>query len=795
MSDKGLRLIKTSGTTTPKSQVAASTSVDANSHFISTMKPYAVKNAGLKIPIAFLKYLKGLRHIKHAVLRNKGKKWLVKVNCWQLQEGWKKFAKEHDLQLGDLLIFKHEGDMEFEVSIFDSIHCDREYTEYLQEEEVNSAEEASKKVEFKEAATHNRSCLSRFECIAKPYCISNGFLRLPRQFARANGLMNKKCGLIISDERQRSWNLRLATYCSSVHVFGGWDDFCIVNNLKAGDYMMFEVVANGEKPIWKFHTIKDIKQKTSDVTTRISQLPASTSVDTHPHFISTIKHYTFTKSILYFPMNFVKSNGLMSRSEMILVDEKQRSWSVWIGQMERHFGIKSGWPQFRKANDVQLGDTYKFELTNNGTMPIVHCKLCSTLDGNDPTRLKPHFLKPIHKGFKNGLKIPTGFLKYVKGLEHIEYAILKRAGKKWLVKVKCWRFEAGWAEFVEQHDVQLGDLLIFRHEGDMEFEVSIFDSSHCDREYAEYLQGEGGNNVEETSKNFEFKGKLNLCVMSSSKAFPHAEAGTHNPCGKSHFECTVRPYCISNGYLRLPKQFATENSLINKKCDVIIKDERQRSWNLRLATHNSIVHVLGGWGEFCVANDLKEGDYMMFEVIANGEKPIWKFHNKPNPNIVSSRKAFPKEESAIHSSFGQSHFVCTVRPYSLSRNFLWLPKEFARGNGLVNKKCDLVIRDERQRSWNLRLDNSRYRVYIAKGWSKFCVDNDLKEGDCITFEVVTNGEKSIWKFQESTTHNSFGQSHFVCTVKQYCLSRNYLVSLSFLQNLHLLMVSPTRNVI
>ncbi|PHT26075.1 hypothetical protein CQW23_34309 [Capsicum baccatum] len=37
--------------------------------------------------------------------------------------------------------------------------------------------------------------------------------------------------------------------------------------------------------------------------------------------------------------------------------------------------------------------------------------------------------------------------------------------------------------------------------------------------------------------------------MSSSKVFPHADAGTHNPCDQSQFECTGKPYCISNGYL------------------------------------------------------------------------------------------------------------------------------------------------------------------------------------------------------------------------------------------------------
>ncbi|KAK6781591.1 hypothetical protein RDI58_019387 [Solanum bulbocastanum] len=378
---------------------------------------------------------------------------------------------------------------------------------------------------------------------------------------------------------------------------------------------------------------------------------------------------------------------------------------------------------------------------------------------------KPQFFKPIQKGFKHGLKIPIGFLKYLKGHDQHEHAILRSAGKTWLVKVNGWRLEEGWKKFAKENDLQLGDMLVFRHEGDMEFEVSIFDSSHCDREYAEYLQQEAGcNNVEETCKKFEFEGE----------AFPCAEADTYNPSSRSHFECIVRPYCLTHNYLRLPKHFALENGLFNKKCGVIIRDERQRSWNLRLATHNSRVHILGGWREFRVANDLNEGDYMMFEVIANGEKPIWKFRGKPNPNIVSTRKAFPKEEFATCSSFGQSHLECIVRPYCLSRNYFRLPRGFARANGLINKKCGLVIRDERQRSWNLRIDTYGYGVYIAKGWRKFRVENDLKEGDCMMFEVVTNGEKPIWKFYGTATHKPFGQSHFVCIVRPYCLVKDFL---------------------
>ncbi|PHT95786.1 hypothetical protein T459_03668 [Capsicum annuum] len=96
----------------------------------------------------------------------------------------------------------------------------------------------------------------------------------------------------------------------------------------------------------------------------------------------------------------------------------------------------------------------------------------------------PYWPKPVAP------KIPVGFLKYLKGQEHIEHAILKRDSKRWLIKLNDKRFEKGWGKFTEQNDVQLGDMLVFRHDGNMEFDVCIIDSTHCDREYAEYLHEE-----------------------------------------------------------------------------------------------------------------------------------------------------------------------------------------------------------------------------------------------------------------------------------------------------------------
>ncbi|KAJ8538805.1 hypothetical protein K7X08_030101 [Anisodus acutangulus] len=147
-------------------------------------------------------------------------------------------------------------------------------------------------------------------------------------------------------------------------------------------------------------------------------------------------------------------------------------------------------------------------------------------------------------------------------------------------------------------------MLVFRHEGNMEFEVCIFDSSHCDREYVEYLQEEGGGAryVEEISKKFGFKGmkekegdhikfvvvtngkrpirkfhangieKPEHNIMSSCQALPNVKAAKDMPLSHPHFICTMKPYCLSKCFLRVPVSFARLNGLRNRKCMIETSD-------------------------------------------------------------------------------------------------------------------------------------------------------------------------------------------------------------------------------
>lgn len=56
--------------------------------------------------------------------------------------------------------------------------------------------------------------------------------------------------------------------------------------------------------------------------------------------------------------------------------------------------------------------------------------------------------------------------------------------------------------------------------------------------------------------------------------------------------------------------------------------------------------------------------------------------------------------------------------------------------------------DETQtKLWNLMLKSCNTKVYVADGWGRFSGDNCLNDGDRILFEIVNNGEKTIWRFR------------------------------------------------
>ncbi|CAI9117221.1 OLC1v1018570C1 [Oldenlandia corymbosa var. corymbosa] len=89
------------------------------------------------------------------------------------------------------------------------------------------------------------------------------------------------------------------------------------------------------------------------------------------------------------------------------------------------------------------------------------------------------FLKHISIGFTKDIEIPDLFSEC---LELNSYAVLKKDGKEWLVKIQGHHFRDGWYEFAKDNLLGTGDFLVFSHNGNLGFDVVIFNCNGFEKE-------------------------------------------------------------------------------------------------------------------------------------------------------------------------------------------------------------------------------------------------------------------------------------------------------------------------
>ncbi|KAF3587958.1 hypothetical protein F2Q69_00031970 [Brassica cretica] len=104
--------------------------------------------------------------------------------------------------------------------------------------------------------------------------------------------------------------------------------------------------------------------------------------------------------------------------------------------------------------------------------------------------INPHFFQPLLPGFQSHLNIPmTFYSKHIKGTtnEGNANAVVKlrsdASDLTWEVKMDGRRLTQGWQQFTTSHDLRVGDIVIFRHDGDLLFHVTTFGPSCCEIQY------------------------------------------------------------------------------------------------------------------------------------------------------------------------------------------------------------------------------------------------------------------------------------------------------------------------
>ncbi|XP_024014605.1 B3 domain-containing protein REM14 [Eutrema salsugineum] len=339
-----------------------------------------------------------------------------------------------------------------------------------------------------------------------------------------------------------------------------------------------------------------------------------------------------------------------------------------------------------------------------------------------------HFFKPILPGFHSHLRwvwfctcmlfqtIPVAFFsKYIQGTNEQKMTTAKLRSDvsktAWKVKIEedGQKLTDGWKQFALAHDLRTGDILIFRHEKGMSFHVEILGPSGCEVQY------------ESCSDDKSSLGELKN---------PRKETKSSSLVDHSRFVANVAPSTLSDDALNIPMSFARANGLGTRCGEIVLMNEKGRSWNLALKQKKcGKIYIRGGWRSFCSANGLNVGDLFTFNLFQRGKTPVLRLYPKT-------------EAGSSSSSLDPSCFVAKISPATLRYDSLRLPVKFWRENGL-NRRCgEIVLMNEKGTSWTLNLKQKRSScgtMFIRRGWRSFCRANGLRAGDSITFKLIQRG--------------------------------------------------------
>ncbi|TYG81014.1 hypothetical protein ES288_D02G263200v1 [Gossypium darwinii] len=177
-----------------------------------------------------------------------------------IQHGWDQFYKDHSLGDNDLLVFRHNGNMCFDVQIFDKTGVERKTgpmtgkhrdcsVEIKEEDDANQknipcppvckkkskGKHCKAAIDFSSKFPYFKRCLTRCN-VEHPFLLS-----VPSSFAKAKYLPETKKEFIFSATKQGYW--KVGFVCSEIDkVFShGWRKFVRDNELKVGNNCVFEL--------------------------------------------------------------------------------------------------------------------------------------------------------------------------------------------------------------------------------------------------------------------------------------------------------------------------------------------------------------------------------------------------------------------------------------------------------------------------------------------------------------------------------------------------------------------------
>ncbi|XP_057958181.1 B3 domain-containing protein REM14-like [Malania oleifera] len=543
----------------------------------------------LLIPSAFfLKYLGGdgysCKLQQQAVLRSclvAGKQWPVKVNGRRLEEGWPEFAGEHDLRVGDLLVFRHEGDMVFHVMVFDPTACQKEYYVKTEAEEVLMKRRKLDTMATLGKATKTSSAGSYpyhpyFVQIVTSSNFQNSKVYIPIRFARENGLAERICEIALQNEKGKSWlvNLRYKKSDSQVFFGRGLRDFFIANDIKEGDSLTFELIENGIKPIFVVHG-SPMATRGMGMANQVMRSPTrkTTPPALHQYFVGTINQHCLNK-------NKLKEYYVKTEEEYCLRDDEK--YQTLGTHHEAEEVMK------RRKLDTVAAQAKATETTFEVPYPC-HSYFVHIVTSYSFRKSKMQIPKCFARA--NGLTKRT-----------CEIAFKNEKGKSW--SVQLWykksdgkvMFGRGLRDFFIANGIKKGDSLTFEL---IENGIKPIFTVH-------------GSPMATSG----------MCMAKQVMRSPTCKTTT--PTLHQYFVATINQRCLKMNQLNIPVEFARANDLCNKDCEIILRDQKGRLWPMMLShmKNTGVICIGRNLSKFITTNGLKVGDLFMLELDKAGGKNI-----------------------------------------------------------------------------------------------------------------------------------------------------------------------------
>nr|VDD13522.1 unnamed protein product [Brassica rapa] len=702
-----------------------STSLDP-SCFVAYVSPATLRHDKLNLPRSFVRANGLEKRCGDIVLMNeKCKSWTLALKqelCGNtyIRRGWRSFCSSNGLKTGGLYTFKliKRG----RTSVLRLSSTDSELEEESSEgDEVESLSTEPESDEGTPTNLEEEESKMRCRVFFTRSLLLYDRLDLRKSFVRANAL-ETRCGeIVLTNEKGTSWtlNLKQKRSCGNMYITRGWRRFCRANGLKAGCFFTFKLIQRGGTLVLRFSSQFD------------------------NNFVTLIlKPSNLTSYKLFLPLHFTKRHGINEKTKMTLLDKNGVKWFTNLRSEKTSDRVRlvGGWQEFFEANCVEIGESIVLKLIWEGDKSCV-LKFWSKVGSKSSSRSRDsellkfmrmpnkRFFKPLVPGFHSHLTIPVAFfLKYIEGRnEHKNTARLRSDASKitWEVKIEDGqKLTDGWKEFAIAHDLHIGDILIFRQEKDMAFHVTLLGPSGCEFQYESCSEEENnlGENIPK-KKNLERE----------------AEFSSLDP---SCFLATIWPSSLRYDTLNLPRSFVRSNGL-ETRCggEIVLMNEKGKSWTLALKQKLSgSTYIRRGWRRFCSANVLKTGGVYTFKLIHSGRTPVLRLFFTESE---SEERNFEKiqRKKAESSSLDPSCFVANISRATLRYDTLGLPMKFSRENGLEARCGEIVLMNEKGRTWKLNLKRKRScgTMYITQGWRSFRSANGLRAGSSSTFKLIKRG--------------------------------------------------------